>query len=260
MTESSTPQKTICAPVKGIIVVTGGSRGLGLAIALRLAQAGHDVVAVARTESAALSSAMAAAVATGRGRISFRGCDLADISGLRELVRQLVKAHGPIAGLVNNAGLGTSGVLANMRDNQIEALVHLNTVSPIVLSKHVVRAMMVAGAGGSIVNISSIVAATGFSGLSAYSATKASLIGFTRSLAREVGPLGITVNAVAPGFIDTDMTESLDAGQRTQIARRSALGRLATAEDVANAVTYLTSAEARNITGTVLTVDAGGTA
>jgi 3-oxoacyl-[acyl-carrier protein] reductase len=114
--------------------------------------------------------------------------------------------------------------------------------------------------GGRIVNIASIVGFTGYRGLSVYSATKASLLGFTRSLAREVGGLGINVNAVAPGFITTEMTQSLDAKQRSQIARRSALHRLAEVDDVADAVEYLMSDKARNITGTVLTVDAGNTA
>ncbi len=121
------------------------------------------------------------------------------------------KEFGPPYGLVNNAGLGTAGVLAMMRDDQLEALVRLNTISPMILTKYVVRSMM-SEKRGRIVNMASIVATTGYHGLSVYSATKASLIGFTRSLAREVGPLGITVNAVAPGFIATDMTEMLDCG------------------------------------------------
>jgi 3-oxoacyl-[acyl-carrier protein] reductase len=114
--------------------------------------------------------------------------------------------------------------------------------------------------GGRIVNIASIVSFTGFSGLSVYSATKASIIGFTRSLARDIGSLGINVNAVAPGFVDTDMTEALDGRKREQIIHRSALRRLAEVEDVANAVEFLLSDKAKNITGTVLTVDAGNTA
>ena len=242
------------------VIVTGGSRGLGLAIAQRLTRAGVTVIAMARKDSAELADAMKAPVTPGRGRIHFKNYDLCNTAGMRDLIKGLIAEHGPISGLVNNAGLGTSGVLANMRDSQIEALVRLNTVSPIILTKHVIRAMMVAGGGGRIVNVASVVAFTGFSGLATYSATKASLIGFTRSLAREVGPLDITVNAVAPGFIDTEMTGSLDAGHRAQIARRSALQRLAATGDVANAVAYLMSNEARNVTGTVLTVDAGGTA
>ena len=185
---------------------------------------------------------------------------MAEIAGIPDLVRSIRKQCGAIYGLVNNAGIGTSGVLANMRVADIERTVQLNTVSPMVLTKHVVRAMMTGSGGGRIVNISSIVSATGFSGLSVYGATKASLVGFTKSLAREVGPLCITVNAVAPGFVDTTMTEGLEGAQREQIVRRSPLHRLADAADVANAVAFLLGDQARNITGTVLTVDAGGTA
>jgi 3-oxoacyl-[acyl-carrier protein] reductase len=119
---------------------------------------------------------------------------------------------------------------------------------------------MMARGPGRIVTISSIVASTGYSGLSVYSATKAALGGFTRSLARELGPLGMTVNCVAPGFIETDMTNAMDAKQRDRVRRRSALGRLAEAKDVAAAVAFLLSDEARNITGTTLTIDAGNTA
>jgi 3-oxoacyl-[acyl-carrier protein] reductase len=128
-----------------------------------------------------------------------------------------------------------------------------------VMTKAAVRSMMSDG-GGRIVNIASIVAFTGYSGLSVYSASKASLIGFTRSLAREVGKLGITVNAVAPGFVDTEMTRGMKDEQREQIKRRSALQRLAEVADVANAVDFLLSDGAKNITGTVITVDAGNTA
>jgi 3-oxoacyl-[acyl-carrier protein] reductase len=142
---------------------------------------------------------------------------------------------------------------------QIETLIRLNTLSPIVLTRHVVRSMMSERAGR-IVNMSSIVATSGYQSLSVYSATKASLIGFTRALAREVGQLGITVNAVAPGFVATEMTREMDDKQREQIIRRSALRRLPEPTDVAAAVKFLLSEEARNITGTTFTVDAGNTA
>jgi 3-oxoacyl-[acyl-carrier protein] reductase len=160
--------------------------------------------------------------------------------------------------LINNAGLGTSGLLSTMRDGDIDRLIRLNTLSPIVLTKYVAR-MMMSERSGRIVNIASIVASTGYSGLSVYSATKASLVGFTRSLARELGPLGITVNAIAPGFIDTAMTGELTEPQRDQIARRSALKRMAEAQDVARSVDFLLGSGGRNITGIVLTVDAGNT-
>ena len=173
-------------------------------------------------------------------------------------VRQLREEFGVIYGLVNNAGIGTPGVLGLIRDQDMEQLVRLNSLSPMVLTKYVLRSMMSARAGR-IINIASVVASTGYSGLSVYSATKASLIGFTQSLAREVGQLGITVNAVAPGFLDTDMTEKLSEPQREKIARRSALRRMAEPIDVARSVEFLLGEGARNITGITLTVDAGAT-
>lgn len=241
------------------VLVTGGSRGLGLAIAGVLASAGYRAIAIARRESPALSAARDTARLQGPGAIEFRSCDLSDVAQIPALVRALRAEFGPIYGLVNNAGLGTAGMLGTMRDKDIENLIRLNTISPITLTKYVARSMMTQRQGR-IVNISSIVASTGYSGLSVYSATKASLVGFTRSLARELGELGITVNAVAPGFIDTAMTEELSPAQREQIARRSALKRMADAEDVARSVEFLLGAGARNITGIVLTVDAGNTA
>jgi 3-oxoacyl-[acyl-carrier protein] reductase len=241
------------------VLVTGGSRGLGLAISRTLAQSGFRVVAVARSQTSELAEAMREADGPAGGSLNFQAFDLAGLDGIHELVRSVKGEFGPLFGLVNNAGIGTAGVLATMPDQDIERLIHLNTVAPLVLTKYAVRSMMASG-NGRIVNISSVVSFTGYSGLAAYAASKAALLGMTRALAREVGPLGITVNAVAPGFIATEMTHGLDAGQRAQIARRSALKRMAGPGDVADAVDFLLSEKARNITGTVLTVDAGGTA
>jgi len=241
------------------VIVTGGSRGLGLGIARNLVEAGYQVIAIARRESEQLACAMRQKAPSQKSCIFFKAFDLEDTSAIAGLVKELRKEFGSIHGLVNNAGLGTSGILATMHDSQIQRLVRLNTLSPIILTKYVVRSMMADG-GGRIVNVASIVGFTGYSGLSVYSSTKASIIGFTRSLAREVGPLGINVNAVAPGFLDTEMTESLTGQQRDQISRRSSLHRLAEVDDVANAVEYLLSDKAKSITGTVLTVDAGNTA
>jgi 3-oxoacyl-[acyl-carrier protein] reductase len=241
------------------IIVTGGSRGLGLQIARKLTTAGYRVIAIARRESEQLASAMRETGCETPGSLHFRPFDLGDIPEIPNLVKEVRREFGTIYGLVNNAGLGTSGILATMHNAEIERLVRLNTVSPLVLTKYVVRSMMAYGSGR-IVSIASVVGFTGYSGLSVYGATKASIIGFTRSLAREVGSLGINVNAVAPGFIDTEMTQSLNGHQRDQVVRRSALRRLAATGDVANAVEFLLSDKAKNITGTVLTVDAGNTA
>lgn len=239
-------------------IVTGGSRGLGLGIARRLANSGFRVIVVARTESEELGLAKRQAEESG-GSLHFVSSDLAEIEGIPDLIKELRQDFGPIYALVNNAGTSTDGILALTSVSQIEKVVRLNTISPIVLTKYVVRAMMADG-GGRIVNISSITASTGYSGLSVYAATKASLIGFTRSLAREVGRMGVNVNAVAPGFVNTDMTQGITDEQREQIARRSALKRLVEIDDVANAVEFLLDDRSKNITGTVLTVDAGNTA
>jgi 3-oxoacyl-[acyl-carrier protein] reductase len=241
------------------VIVTGGSRGLGLAMARALSAAGYRIIALARNSTEELVAASRAAADSGRGAIEFRACDLSDLGQIAPLVKALRADFGPLYGLINNAGLGTSGLLSTMRDQDIQRLIQLNTVSPILLSKYAVRSMM-AQREGRIINIASIVASTGYSGLSVYSATKASLIGFTRSLAREVGQLGITVNAVAPGFIATEMTQELDEAQRQQIARRSALKRMPDPIDVARSIEFLLGDGGRNITGTVLTVDAGSTA
>jgi len=242
------------------VIVTGGSRGLGLAMCGALGAAGYRVIALARNGTDGLAAASrAAADGGGGGVIEFRSCDLSDVGGIGPLVRALRADFGPIYGLVNNAGLGTSGILCNMLDRDIQRLIQLNTVSPIVLTKYVVRSMMTQREGR-IINIASVVASTGYSGLAVYSATKASLIGFTRSLAREVGQLGITVNALAPGFIATEMTHDLNEAQREKIARRSALKRMADPIDIARSIEFLLGDGGRNITGITLTVDAGNTA
>jgi 3-oxoacyl-[acyl-carrier protein] reductase len=241
------------------VIVTGGSRGLGLGIARKLREAGYRVIVIARTPNKLLTAAMEEAEAAAPGSFHFVPFDLAEIEKIRDLVKALREKFGNIYGLVNNAGISFEGALALMPTAQIEQLVRVNTTAPIVLTKYVVR-MMLANGGGRIVNIASITAFTGFSGLSVYGATKASMVGFSRSLAREIGRAGVNVNSVAPGFVDTDMTRGLSAENRDRIERRSALRRLIKVDDVANAVEFLLSDSAKNITGTVLTVDAGNTA
>jgi len=241
------------------VLVTGGSRGLGLGIACKLASAGYHVIALARRASDQLNTAIEQAGHVNPGSLHFVPFDLANIEEIAQLVKSLRKEFGPIYGLVNNAGISFDGALALMPTSRIEQLVRVNTISPIVLTKYVVRSMLADG-GGRIVNVSSILGSTGYSGLSVYGATKASLIGFTRSLAREVGRMGLNVNAVAPGFVDTEMTQQLTEEQREKIVRRSALKRLTEIEDVANAVEFLLGCKSKSITGTVMTVDAGSTA
>jgi 3-oxoacyl-[acyl-carrier protein] reductase len=241
------------------VLITGGSRGIGLAIARRLAGAGYHVVVVARRENEELSNAVQDTIRQGRGALRFKPFDLSNVDAIPAFVKELRDEFGAIYGLVNNAGIGTEGLLATMHNSEIEALLRLNVLSPVILTKYVVRHMMADGEGR-IINMSSIIASTGYNGLSVYGATKAAATGFTRSLAREVGKLGITVNAIAPGFIDTELTQNLGDEQRKRIASRSALRRLPEAEDVARMVEFLLGDGGRNITGSVLTVDAGNTA
>ena len=241
------------------VIVSGGSRGLGLCISLRLAASGFAVHAVARRMTTELSEAIESVDAEGAGTLSFQSFDLTELAGLGSFLKKLKVEIGPIYGLVNNAGIGTSGLASRISDADVESLIRLNVTVPILLTKHVLKSMLAQG-DGRIVNISSIVSMTGYSGLSAYSASKAALNGFTGSLARELGCAGITVNSVAPGFIDTDMTESLQGDARAKIERRNSLQRLAEVGDVAHMVDFLMSEKARNITGAIMKVDAGGTA
>jgi 3-oxoacyl-[acyl-carrier protein] reductase len=241
------------------VIVTGGSRGVGLAIAGRLAAGGFRTIAVARKMTGALDAAIAEAGHGGDGAIRFAPFDLRDLDGIPGFVAGLRRSHGPIYGLVNNAAVSTGGALALMSSAAMAEMVHLNTLSPMVLTKYVVRGMMADG-GGRIVNVASVAAFTGYSGLAVYSATKASMMGFTRALAREVGRMGVNVNAIAPGFLDTEMTAGMTDVHRAKVAHRSALQRLPAVEDIGDAVVFLLGDGARSITGTVLTVDAGSTA
>jgi 3-oxoacyl-[acyl-carrier protein] reductase len=236
-----------------VVVVTGTSSGLGRACATRLGRAGYHVVGIARREVAPVDLGL------GVGSYSHQRFDLADVESIAGLVADLVARFGKPYGLVNNAAVGTDGLLPTMHNSQIEDLVRVNVTAPIVLTKYVVRHMLTERRGR-IVNISSIVARTGFRGLSAYAATKAALEGFTRSLARDVGRRRITVNAVAPGFVSTDMNAALTSEDLDRIKGRSALGRFAAPDEIAGAVEYLLGPAAAGVTGTILTVDAGSTA
>ncbi len=242
------------------VIVTGGSRGLGLGIARNLVGEGYRAHrGCASRNSTAHVGNEGKLSATQPGSFHFVPFDLSKIEGIAKFTSTLRKEFGAFHGLVNNAGVSFDGALSLMPNSQIEQLVRVNTVSPMVLTKYVVRSMMADG-GGRIVNVASIVGFTGYSGLSVYGATKASLIGFTKSLAREVGRMGVNVNSVAPGFGDTEMTQELKEEQRQQILRRSALKRITEIDDVANAVEFLLGRKSKNITGMVLTVDAGSTA
>ncbi len=237
------------------VLVTGATRGLGLAIAVRLAREGYHVIAAGRQ----LAPELERAVAEADGAIVYQPLDLADHAALHGRVKEIIAAHGPLYGLVNNAAVAHDGVLATMHETEIAEVISVNVTATIILTKHVTRAMLVSG-GGRIVNVASIIGATGFNGLSVYGASKAALIGFTRSLARELGRANITVNALAPGYMQTRMSAGLSDDQVGAILRRTPLRRLVTVEEAAGAVAFLLGPDAAMITGTVLTVDGGSTA
>lgn len=232
------------------IIVSGGSRGLGQALVSRLLDAGHCVATFSRAPSDFIVSLEA------HPRFRYQALDAGRADDLRDFVRGTLRAWEGVDALVNNAGLARDGVLALMTDEAIDRMLEINLKAALCLARECVRPMLVQE-HGNIINISSIIAERGFSGLSAYAATKAGLIGMTRSLAREVGARNIRVNAVAPGYLETEMSAGLSDPQRQQIVRRTPLGRLGTAADVVPVVEFLLSDASRFMTGQVLTVDGG---
>ena len=237
-----------------LVVVTGTSGGLGSAISKRLIGSGFFVVGISRRPVEFRET-----VQQSNGEYQHIIWDLSRIEALKELSDTIVRTIGTPFGLINNAAIGTDGILPTMHNSEIQNLMTVNVVSPIVLTKYLVRPML-SVREGRIINISSIVAGSGYRGLAAYGATKAAIEGFTRSFSRDVGPRSITVNAVAPGFLATEMTNGLDERDLVRIANRSAMKRFAHLDEVAAAVEFLLSEAASGITGSVLTVDAGSRA
>lgn len=236
------------------VLVTGATRGLGLAIARRLVGEGYHVVGTGR----ALSDETRALEAESDAFV-FRPLELGDAASIRPFVSRLRREHPPLYGLVNNAAVSREGLLATLHESEIEETIAVNVTGTILLTKYAVRSMLLHGEGR-VVNVSSIVGSTGFRGLSVYGASKAALLGLTYSLAREVGRAGITVNALAPGYMKTDMTAAMDERQLGAVVRRTPLQRLPTTDEVAAAASYLLGPDAAMVTGTVLTVDGGSTA
>lgn len=238
-----------------VVLVTGGTRGLGLAIVQRLSAEGYSIVATGRE----ISSELSALIDSRDDQVHFEGYDFNDTANIKHFARHISTTYGRPYGLVNNAAIGHDGILATMHESQISELIKINIEAPALLTKYLLRPMLI-NASGRVVNISSIIASTGFSGLAVYGATKAAIEGFTKSLAREVGPAGITVNAICPGYMQTEMTDGLNDKALETIKRRSPLGKLVDVGDVAEGVAYLMSPAASMVTGTTLTIDAGSTA
>ena len=237
------------------ILLTGPARGLGLSISKKLVGEGYRVIGVSRKLTSDFEKLMSE---KSSGKAHFISCDLEKLKEIPELVNGITRKYGNIYGLVNNAGIAFDGVLATMHGTEISKILRINLESAIVVTKYACRSMLTISEGR-IINISSIIASTGFNGLSVYAASKAGLEGFMRSLSRELGRSKITVNCVAPGYMETDMTAGIKGDKIDSIRRRSPLG-LAHVEDVAGAVSYLLSKDAERITGTVITVDGGSTA
>ncbi|MEJ2767679.1 3-oxoacyl-ACP reductase FabG [Mycetohabitans sp. B46] len=239
---------------KQIALVTGASRGIGRAIALVLGRAGATVIGTATSDkgATAISDALRAEGMAGRGVV----LDVNDGRAADALVDSVVKEFGTLTILVNNAGITQDQLAMRMKDDEWDAVIDTNLKAVFRLSRAVLRPMMKAR-GGRIISITSVVGSTGNPGQVNYAAAKAGVAGMTRALAREIGSRNITVNCVAPGFIDTDMTRVLPEAQRAALDAQIPLGRLGAPEDVAHAVAFLASAQAGYITGTTLHVNGG---
>ncbi|MBI5331223.1 MAG: 3-oxoacyl-ACP reductase FabG [Betaproteobacteria bacterium] len=237
-----------------VALVTGASRGIGKAILHALARAGATVVGTATSESgaAAITADLAAAGFKGEGRM----LNVTDAAQIDALIEALMGQYGRLDILVNNAGITRDNLLMRMKDAEWNDILDTNLASVFRMSRAVLRPMMKARFGR-IVSIASVVGVSGNAGQTNYAAAKAGMIGFSKSLAQEVGSRGITVNCVAPGFIDTDMTRALPEAARTKLLERIPLGKLGTAEDIAQAVVFLASEGAGYVTGSTLHVNGG---
>lgn len=236
-----------------VVIVTGGSRGLGLGIVRAYLASGDRVGTCARTRTPEID----ALAAEFPGRLVFVPADLARRDEAEAFVKAVIAEWGQVDVLINNAGVARDGVMGLVRDDDIDTVVDLNLKGTFYVTRLVSRRMLGRGAGGSIVNISSIVGRSGYRGLAVYSATKAALDGFTRALARELGSRGITVNGIAPGYLRTEMSHGLDEEQLQQIVRRTPAGRLGEPDDIARVAQFLTDPRNSYLTGQVIVVDGG---
>jgi len=240
------------------ILISGGSRGLGMTIVERLLADGHTVATFSR-RSTDFCERMSQEHAD---RFLFLEGDMSEDASLSKIFRESSERLGRFDALINNAGVAFDGVLAMFPVSSIEQMMRINLTGALVLTRLFVRQLIGASPterdrGGSIINISSIIAQRGCNGLSAYAATKSGMLGMTLGLARELGDRNVRVNAICPGYLETEMTHGLDDSQREQIIRRTPLGRLGKPEDVVGAVRFLLSDDAAFITGQALTIDGG---
>jgi len=235
-----------------IALVTGASRGIGAAIADTLAQAGATVIGTATGDSGAAAISERLAQWNGQGR----ALNAAEADGIENLITDIEKEFGKLDILVNNAGITRDNLLMRMKEEEWDEIMQVNLKSVFRASKAVLRGMM-KQRSGRIINITSVVGAMGNAGQANYAAAKAGLMGFAKSMAREVGSRGITVNCIAPGFIDTDMTRALPEEVRKTFEAQTALGRFGDAQDIADAVLFLASDQAKYITGQTLHVNGG---
>jgi 3-oxoacyl-[acyl-carrier protein] reductase len=236
-----------------IVLITGGSRGLGVSLVEHFLARGDFVATFSRNKTPQVDALERGSFG---GRFFFEAVDATDRKRVKSFVQNLFDRHGRLDVLINNAAVAYDGPLATFPDDNIDKLININLASVLFLTKACVRFMLL-NASGRIINISSIIGLRGYAGLAAYSASKAGLLGMTRSLARELGPKNITVNAVAPGYLETEMSHGLNEEQKRQIVRRTPLGRLGVSQDVAGVVDFLASDAASFVTGETITVDGG---
>lgn len=244
---------------KRTVIVTGGSRGLGATIVQSLLQAGYRVATCSRNRSDFITAIEADSE---RGAdVLWQPCTIGEADEADVFVKAVVNWCGAegLWGLVNNAGIAMAGILATFPNVDIDRVLKVNLIGSIQMARAFSQYMIRSDRGGRVINISSIIGSRGFNGLSAYSASKAGLDGFSRALARELGRKHVTVNSVAPGYIRTDMSSILTEDQLGQIVNRTPIGRLATAEDVVGVIRFLLSDEAAMITGQTIVVDGGAT-
>jgi 3-oxoacyl-[acyl-carrier protein] reductase len=238
------------------VIVTGGSKGLGKAIVKKFIRTGEFKVA---TFSRSPTEFINKTNEKHQSKFIYRSIDVSKRKSVRSFVDEVSERYGSVDVLVNNAGVARDDVLALQPTDDIDSMIDINLKGTLAVTKSCVRKMLTQRSGR-IINITSIVGQSGYRGLSAYSVTKSGLDGLTRSMARELGGRGITVNSVAPGFLKTEMTQALDERQREQIIRRTPIGRLGTTKDVVGLVHFLASSEAEFITGQTIAVDGGITA